>query len=49
MKRIIVPAILALSASIVGGAAVSLAATSAPAVVASAPAHSVHPDVVYDW
>ena len=48
MKRIIIPAVLALS-SVLGTAAVSLAATSAPAVVASAPAHSVHPATVYDW
>ena len=47
MKRIIIPAVLALS-SVLGTAAVSLAATSAPAVVASAPAHAAKPLFVYN-
>lgn len=51
MKRtIILPALMALSAagSVLAGSAVSLAATSAPAVVAAAPAHAAHPGFVYN-
>ena len=49
-RTIIIPAVMALSAvgSVLAGSAVTLAATSAPSAVV-ATAHSVHPDVVYDW
>ena len=50
-RKIIIPAILSLAAagSVLTGTAVTLAATSAPAVVAAAPAHAVHPATVYAW
>lgn len=49
MKRFILPVIASagIAGSLLAGTAVSLAATSAPAVVAAAPAHAVHPDFVY--
>jgi hypothetical protein len=49
-RGIIAPAVVALgtAGTVVGGVAVSLAATSAPAVVAAAPAHSAHPSWVYN-
>lgn len=50
-KKIIIPAIMAISAvgSVLTGSTVTMAATSAPAVVAAAPAHAhAHPGLVFD-